>query len=69
MEDLIYQKFSTNPELAAKLIATGDALLVEGNWWHDTFFGVCDGKGENHLGLILMRVRKRIIEEGVLQKQ
>ena len=57
MEDLVYAKFSQNPELASKLRTTGSAQLVEDNWWHDTFWGVCNGKGENHLGKILMRVR------------
>lgn len=27
--------------LTAKLLATGDRLLVEGNNWHDTFWGAC----------------------------
>uniref|UniRef100_UPI00345E83CD NADAR domain-containing protein n=1 Tax=uncultured Duncaniella sp. TaxID=2768039 RepID=UPI00345E83CD len=49
-----------NPALAEKLIATGDAELVEGNYWHDTVWGVCDGVGENHLGKILMRVREEL---------
>lgn len=36
------------------------AELVEGNTWHDTFWGVCNGKGQNHLGRILMRVRAEL---------
>ena len=45
------------------LLATGGEELIEGNWWHDNFFGVCtcgpcDGKGKNNLGKILMRVRE-----------
>ena len=59
METAVRIKF-TDPELAAKLIATGDEELVEGNWWNDTFWGVCNGVGENHLGKILMKVRADI---------
>lgn len=70
MLELLRQKFSHKP-LAAKLVATGDAPLVEGNNWHDNFWGVCrcgrvavehqhDGctGGDNWLGKLLMRVRK-----------
>ncbi len=60
MEDLVMQKFTTCPELAQMLRATGNAKLVEGNRWGDVFWGVCNGVGENHLGRILMRVRDRI---------
>ncbi len=60
MYALVHEKFFQNPALAEKLIATGDAELVEGNYWHDTVWGVCDGVGENHLGKILMRVREEL---------
>ena len=59
METALRIKFS-DPELAAKLIATGNEELVEGNWWHDTFWGVCEGVGENHLGRLLMEIRADI---------
>ena len=59
METAVRIKFS-DPELAAKLVATGNEELVEGNWWNDTFWGVCNGVGENHLGKILMLVRADI---------
>ena len=32
--------------------------IVENNTWNDTFWGVCNGKGENNLGKILMEIRK-----------
>ena len=57
MEALVHQKFFEHPDLAAKLLATGDDELVEGNTWNDTFYGVCRGKGQNRLGQILMKVR------------
>ncbi len=64
MHGLTLQKFSTYPDLKAKLLATGDAYLEEGNTWGDTCWGVCNGVGKNHLGRILMEVRKtlRLIE-------
>ena len=57
---VVYEKFRQNPDLRAKLLATNAAGLVEGNTWHDTFWGKCDGKGQNHLGKILMETRKRL---------
>jgi ribA/ribD-fused uncharacterized protein len=59
MRRLIKAKFQ-NPELRAKLLATGDQELVEGNWWGDVFWGVCKGKGQNNLGKILMAERNEI---------
>ena len=56
MKGLVMQKFR-HPELREKLMATGDAELIEGNWWGDTYWGVCKGVGQNHLGRILMYVR------------
>jgi predicted NAD-dependent protein-ADP-ribosyltransferase YbiA (DUF1768 family) len=35
MRDVLWAKFSQNPELAAKLLATGSRLLEETNWWKD----------------------------------
>lgn len=54
---LVDTKFQQNPDLMDKLVATGDAELIEGNWWGDTFWGVCNGEGQNYLGRILMSVR------------
>jgi hypothetical protein len=33
-------------------------ILIEGNTWGDTFWGVCNGVGENNLGKTLMNVRE-----------
>lgn len=60
MENFVHQKFAA-PDLAARLIATAPAKLIEGNTWGDTFWGVCGGKGENNLGKILMQVRGQLI--------
>lgn len=59
MRKLIAIKFDLN-ELGYKLILTGDALLIEGNWWGDTYWGVCRSVGQNHLGKLLMQRREYI---------
>lgn len=61
MEQVVLAKFQQHQDLREKLLATGDAELVEGNSWGDRFWGVtADGVGENHLGKILMRVRDHL---------
>jgi ribA/ribD-fused uncharacterized protein len=57
MRDVLWAKFS-NPFLSDKLVSTGNATLIEGNTWGDVFWGVCDGKGKNMLGRLLMEIRK-----------
>lgn len=59
MTELVEKKFK-DPILRQKLKSTGDQPLIEGNTWHDTFWGVCNGKGQNHLGKILMKVRENL---------
>lgn len=60
METLVYQKFSKNEKLKFLLLMTGNEKLIERNQYGDTFWGVCNGTGENHLGKILMRVRQQL---------
>ena len=62
MEEIVRAKFTQNEELKRLLLATGDKRLAEGNTWGDTFWGVDlrSGRGENHLGIILMRVREEL---------
>ncbi len=60
MTNLVRDKFTRHQDLREQLLATGDAELIEGNWWGDTFWGVCKGKGENHLGKVLMKVREEL---------
>lgn len=60
MRDLLMDKFLMNFDLREKLINTGDAQLIEGNWWGDTFWGVCNGVGENWLGRLLMEIRDEL---------
>ena len=62
MEDLVRQKFFKHESLRGALLATGNATIVEGNTWGDTFWGVCGTEGQNHLGKIIMKVRKELRE-------
>ncbi len=66
MLDIVRCKFDSHPELKKKLLETGDEILVEGNNWNDTFWGVSlkTGKGRNVLGNILMKQREAYKEEG-----
>ena len=57
MKDLVSQKFGQYLPLQKKLFLTTGQDLIEGNTWNDTYWGVCRGKGLNHLGQILMDVR------------
>jgi ribA/ribD-fused uncharacterized protein len=59
MLDLLRLKFAI-PDLRRRLLATGNSMLIEGNWWGDTFWGVYDGVGGNHLGRLIMQVRREI---------
>lgn len=56
MEELLKKKFE-HTDLREKLLATGSKELIEGNYWHDTYWGVYNGEGENHLGKLLMKIR------------
>jgi hypothetical protein len=60
MYDLVKTKFTSNNYLKQKLIETENEELIEGNYWNDFYWGICNGKGENHLGKILMKVRKEL---------
>ena len=71
MESLVRQKFRRNAELLARLLRTGEKKLVEGNWWHDNFWGNCNcverlkcqREGINNLGRILMKLRRDFLEQ------
>lgn len=65
MASLQASKYS-EPGLAAQMVATGDAELVEGNHWNDVFWGRCtcrthDNEGANWLGRILMIQRSLLL--------
>ena len=56
---LLRIKFS-NKRLEHLLLNTEDAILIEGNWWGDKFWGVCRGEGQNWFGHLLMSLREEI---------
>ena len=65
LETLLEQKFSRHPHLRERLLATGSSELINGTP-SDRYFGmVWDTEqqgwvGENHLGRLLMKVRRDI---------
>ena len=66
MEEVVRYKFTHHDDLAAKLLATGDAILEEGNTWNDQIWGISppnSGKGDNRLGKILMKIRSELKPE------
>lgn len=65
MRTALEAKFVSGQPLGQWLLDTGDALLVEGNDWHDKFWGVClcerCGKvGQNWLGVMLHNRRAEL---------
>lgn len=63
MESLVYYKFTKSIYLKNLLYNTHPLLLVEGNNWGDSFWGMFEGEGHNHLGEILMKVRQKLLPE------
>lgn len=69
-DDIMYQvtkaKFTQNETLRKKLLNTGNKNLVEGNTWHDNYWGSCicpncqAKEGRNQLGKTLMKVRAEL---------
>lgn len=62
MEDVCRIKFNL-PQFKSKLVDTGDMEIIESNHWGDTFWGECDGVGQNKLGKVIMKIRDEINEE------
>lgn len=56
MKDLLTLKFNQH-DLKEKLLSTGDELLIEGNDWGDDYWGMCNGRGYNMLGVLLTYIR------------
>src|SRR4051812_21703256 len=54
MTRVLRAKFVAGSTLSYMLLLTGHRELVESNWWGDTYWGVCNGKGQNRLGHLLM---------------
>lgn len=60
MMEILRNKFK-DPLLQQKLKLTFPTILIEGNWWGDTFWGVCKGIGRNELGKALMSLREEYV--------
>lgn len=62
MRKVIRAKFTQHDNLKQKLLATGNAVLEEGNTWHDLYWGVDANtrQGKNTLGKILMEIRDEL---------
>jgi ribA/ribD-fused uncharacterized protein len=63
--ELVRRKFA-DPDLRAKLAATGDRPLIELNDWNDRIWGMVEKNGsltgKNLLGEILMKIRSEILK-------
>lgn len=64
MLSLLRKKYR-EPVLAVALKETGDIELVEYNYWHDRYWGICEcfgcgSVGKNMLGKLLMQVREEL---------
>lgn len=67
MEELLALKFDADlhPDMVSDLLATGNAVLIEGNHWHDNVWGSClcdkcGRRGANALGRMLMKLRAEL---------
>lgn len=61
MAAVVEAKFAVGSQLATRLLGTGSATLIEGNYWGDAFWGVYRGRGQNMLGAILMAHRRHLV--------
>ena len=70
MREIVRAKFEQHPYLATRLLETGNKPLLEGNYWHDLFWGVDmqNGEGRNELGKILMALREDFRLNGVTDR-
>lgn len=63
MTRAIYTQCRTHAEMAKSLLATEDENLVEDSQF-DYFWGCGrDRRGKNHYGQVLMKIRKKLLEE------
>jgi ribA/ribD-fused uncharacterized protein len=74
MEQILRAKFS-DPILKGKLMRTRRYPLIEGNNWHDNYWGACtcpkckNIKAFNFLGKLLVRIRSEFIAEALREKE
>lgn len=67
MRDILRDKFTQNSDCRRVLLSTDNCKLVEGNTWHDNFWGSCKclrcgDRGDNQLGKLLMEIRSELKE-------
>ena len=65
---VVLDKFHEHEDIADILVNTGAAILIEGNYHRDDYWGKVRGKdgewvGKNMLGKVLMLVRKYLVIE------
>ena len=70
MRLVLRMKFNQNPFLKTKLLETGNEILIEKNYWHDNYWGVCccdkcslKKLRQNILGFLLMSLREEFRTE------
>lgn len=61
MEAILREKFKQEP-YKTLLLATGNTLIEEGNYWKDEYWGIYQGRGSNHLGILIMQIRDEMKE-------
>lgn len=75
MLEVLRIKFNDNPEMRELLLATDSKNLIEGNLWHDNYWGHCGcikckyKEHENYLGRLLMAVRLELKRKARAQIQ
>ena len=67
MRNFLTRKFNQDP-FKQLLLSTEDVTLIEGNYWHDNYWGNCkcdkckNIPGQNQLGKMLMKIRGKLYE-------
>ena len=68
MLGVLFSKFTFDIPIRQALLTTAPHELIEGNTWHDNYWGdcicgreACVGEGKNMLGILLMRVRTALL--------
>ena len=66
MREILRIKFQ-DPVLANKLLSINEPI-IEDNTWNDTFWGICNGVGENHLGKLLEEIKMDFYTANYIKK-
>jgi hypothetical protein len=74
MKKALMDKFTGSP-MKDWLLATGEILITEGNYWHDQYWGNClcgkcsSTRGINNLGILLMNIRSELREQALKDEE